>query len=211
MRTLRAGEVDVSELPIRCSCGEVRGAVRLGGGMSRNRVVCYCDDCQTWAWHLGRADLLDEHGGTDIVQCAPAQVTITAGADRLACYRLSPKGLLRWATTCCNTPFGNMLEGAGMPFVGLPAAVFAEDGGAPPEPLHGRVQGRFAVGTPPDGTPDRMGAGLMARTLAFMIAGRLAGRHRPSPWRDAAGAPIAAPVVLTREERAAAKAKIGGA
>lgn len=30
-----------------------------------NRVICHCDDCQAFAHHLRRADLLDAHGGPD--------------------------------------------------------------------------------------------------------------------------------------------------
>jgi hypothetical protein len=37
-----------------------------------NHVVCYCADCQAFIHHLGRSDLLNAHGDTDIVQIAPA-------------------------------------------------------------------------------------------------------------------------------------------
>ncbi len=51
----------------RCRCGEVRGIVTDASPHTANRVVCYCDDCQAFAHRLGRADLLDAHGGSDIV------------------------------------------------------------------------------------------------------------------------------------------------
>ena len=41
--------------------------------------------------------------------------------------RLTPKGLFRWHTTCCNTPVGNTLRPS-VPFVGIVAQAF--DGGA---------------------------------------------------------------------------------
>ena len=56
-----------------------------------NRVVCYCDDCQAFLHYLKRADLLDAHGGTDIVQVyseAPprlvgfARVDVAAGSAK---------------------------------------------------------------------------------------------------------------------------------
>ena len=34
----------------------------------------------------------------------------TQGKDRLACMSLSDKGMLRWYTTCCNTPIGNTMR-----------------------------------------------------------------------------------------------------
>ena len=58
----------------RCRCGEVRGFVADASPRTVNRVVCYCDDCQAFAHRLGRADLLDAHGGSDVVQVAPASL-----------------------------------------------------------------------------------------------------------------------------------------
>lgn len=45
-------------------------------------------------------------------------MVIDTGREHLACRRLSPKGLGRWVTTCCETPVGNMMIG-GPPFIGL--------------------------------------------------------------------------------------------
>ena len=56
-----------------------------------NRVVCYCDDCQAFAHQLGRADLLNAQGGTDIVQVAPASLTFVKGQEHIAGVRLTPK------------------------------------------------------------------------------------------------------------------------
>src|SRR5262245_25612243 len=96
------------DLAIRCDCGAVRGVARGVSGERGNRVVCYCDDCQSFAHVLERSeDTLDAHGGTEIFQMSPAQLEFTAGADRLACLRLTPKGLLRWYASCCRTPIGN--------------------------------------------------------------------------------------------------------
>jgi hypothetical protein len=57
---------------LSCSCGDVRGLVTSVSPNTVNRVVCYCDDCQAFLHHLGRAELLDAQGGTDIIQIAPA-------------------------------------------------------------------------------------------------------------------------------------------
>jgi Family of unknown function (DUF6151) len=96
-----AGQVEV-----RCRCGEVRGIVTDPSPQTVNRVICYCDDCQAYAHQLGRADLLNAKGGSDIIQLAPAALSFTKGQDRIAGLRLTPKGLYRWYTRCCNTPVG---------------------------------------------------------------------------------------------------------
>ena len=57
---------------LSCRCGEVRGLVTSVSPHTVNRVVCYYDDCQAFLHHLGRAELLDTRGGTDIIQIAPA-------------------------------------------------------------------------------------------------------------------------------------------
>src|SRR5206468_7222015 len=99
-------------------CGQVRGRVKNAGPRTVNRVVCYCDDCQAFLHHLGRADLLDAHGGSDIVQVAPASLAFHQGTDRIVGLRLAPKGLYRWYASCCNTPVGNAV-GPAIPFVGI--------------------------------------------------------------------------------------------
>src|SRR5690348_17955313 len=102
---------------LRCRCGEVRGVVTDVAPNTVNRVVCYCDDCQAFLHYLGRADLLDAHGGSDIVQVAPASLSFERGADRIAGLRLTPKGLHRFYATCCKMPLGNTV-GPAIPFVG---------------------------------------------------------------------------------------------
>src|SRR5262249_43578638 len=108
---------------LRCRCGEVEGRVANAARETVNRVVCYCDDCQAFLHHLGRADLPDAHGGSDIVQVAPASLAYLRGADRIAGLRLGPKGLYRWYAACCKTPLGNTLSPA-IPFVGVIAQAF---------------------------------------------------------------------------------------
>ncbi|MBK7396382.1 MAG: hypothetical protein IPJ34_08800 [Myxococcales bacterium] len=82
------------ELPIACRCGRVTGEVRGAVPATVNRVVCYCDDCQAFARHLGRDDLLDESGGSDIVQVAPATLQVRAN-EALRCPRLDQRDY-RW-------------------------------------------------------------------------------------------------------------------
>jgi hypothetical protein len=170
-----------------CRCGEVRGTVVRAAPGSVNRVVCYCDDCQAFAHWLGREDLLDAHGGSDIVQMAPAATRFTKGEDRIAGVRLSAKGLHRYYATCCNTPVGNMV-GPAIPFVGVVVAAFRADG-QDPDAVFGRpigaIKGEYAVGAPPPGSRG-MPLGLMARAIAKVLTWRLSGQTWPHPFFDRA-------------------------
>src|SRR3954452_9059719 len=95
------------EVQVRCRCGEVVGVVANAAPQKVNRIVCYCDDCQAFAHQLGRPDLLDAKGGSDIVQMAPAAVSFTQGRQHIVGLRLKPNGLYRWYANCCKTPVGN--------------------------------------------------------------------------------------------------------
>mgnify|MGYP002788199585 CR=1 FL=1 len=93
-------------LQVACRCGRVRATLDEPSPRALGRIVCYCADCQAFAHHLGRADLLNEKGGSDIVPVAPASLVFREGRDRIAAVRLSPRGPHRFYATCCNTPVG---------------------------------------------------------------------------------------------------------
>ncbi|MDX2202446.1 MAG: DUF6151 family protein [Hyphomicrobiaceae bacterium] len=195
---------------VRCRCGAVEGQVANASGRTANRVVCYCDDCQAFAHHLGRADLLDGNGGTDIVQVAPARVTLTKGQEHIAGVRLSPRGLHRWHTTCCNTPFGNTV-GPQIPFVGFVAQDFDHDGQRADavfgKPI-GAILGRYATGEVPakwQGMP----LGIVVRALRRVLGWKLTGKTWPHPFFERSGVPRYPIRVLTREERQALRPLCG--
>jgi hypothetical protein len=179
----------------------MRGVVTDVRPSNSAHAVCYCDDCQAFARWLGIDGVMDERGGTEVVQVAPAQVRWTEGDDRLRCVRLSPKGMVRWYSGCCRTPVGNTVS-ARVPFVGLPRLAFVE---LPPDavgPAVG-VQGRFAKGGVPPGVHARAPLGLIAHAVRMLTGWWIAGRGRPSPYFDArTGAPRAVPRVLDATERA---------
>jgi hypothetical protein len=191
----------VQDAELRCRCGQVHGRVSNASPGTVNRVVCYCDDCQAFAHHLDRADLLDAHGGSDIIQVAPSSLTFDRGADRIVCLRLSPKGLFRFYASCCNTPLGNTVRPA-IPFVGIVAQAFdAPDAIAGP-PI-GAIWGKFAVGTPPPGSV-KMNPRVLARAIRMVLGWKLRGRTWPHPYFDrATGAPNRPITVLSRDEREA--------
>jgi hypothetical protein len=197
-----------ADLPVRCACGAVCGIARGVAGDRGNRVVCYCDDCQSFAHFLGSVDrILDRHGGTDIFQMSPARLEITEGVDHLACVRLKPRGLLRWYASCCHTPIGNTLASRNVPFVGLiHSCIDPQTAGRSRDevlgPVRARIHARFAKGDRERlDAHQRAPAWLFLRFLSMLLVARLRGDHTRSPFFDAVtGDPIAPPHVLTIEE-----------
>jgi hypothetical protein len=198
-----------SQVEMRCRCGEVRARVTGASPRTVNRVVCYCDDCQAFAQHLGRADLLDAQGGSDIVQVAPASLTFVQGQRRIVGLRLTPKGLFRWYANCCNTPLGNTLTPK-IPFVGIIAQAFdngsqrADDVFGPPI---GAILGKYAIGVPPAGSTG-LNISLMLRLIASVLGWRLRGKAWPHPFFNTSE-PIYPLTVLPHEQRGALRALCG--
>lgn len=194
---------------LECACGAVQGTVETGPPV--NHVVCYCRDCQAWAHHLGRAaEILDERGGSEIVQLLPKAVRFTKGADKLACMRMTGRGPLRWYTTCCNTPIGNGALSSKVAFLGLVSACLKKD----PRPLDadfGPVAMRvFTAGAKGEPKPLQTPMWKLVSKLAGMtLKARLDGSWRTNPFFDArTGEPVATPQTATAKARAEALAKV---
>ena len=176
-----------------------------------------CDDCQTYAHHLGRADdILDSAGGTDVYQTTPSRVVIETGHEHLRCLRLSPKGLLRWYAGCCNTPIANALNLPKLPFAGvIHCAVDHEAQGQGRDevlgPPRAHTQGRYGHAPLPPGSYARAPFGLIVRSLRVLASARLRGEHQPSPFFDADGQLVVTPEVLSLERRNAMRKAAGQA
>lgn len=195
------------EVQLSCKCGEVRGRLRDPSPKNVSHVICYCEDCQTFAHYLGRADLLDEHGGSDIVQVAPGNLTWTQGIEKIAAVRLGPKGPFRWHATCCKTPLGNSVT-PNIPFIGLVHEVL-EEGTAPFGPPTHKLYAKSAIGKP-SGASEKVPVGLMASAAALMIGWKLRGRAWPNPFFERGRAIPRFPVtILAKEEREALLKKCG--
>lgn len=172
-----------------------------------NRMICYCDDCQAYLHRLRRPDLLDAHGGTDVVQVAPACLTFQQGTEHIAGLRLSPGGLYRWYARCCNTPLGNTLRPS-VPFVGIVAQAFAQaEQFGPPR---GAAQQKFAIGTPPH-TAAFANARMIVGALAKITRWRLSGKTWPHPFFAPNAEPSYPITVLSRTERDALRPLCGPA
>lgn len=188
--------------PIQCTCGNLKGIL----SQKTNRVVCYCQDCQAFARFLKRdREILDQAGGTDIIQTTSKNVTFSEGIENLACVRLTPNGLLRWYTTCCNTPIGNTPPDFKISFVGLvhnclgsKQVSFDKAFG----PIQMRVYTKYAKGEP---KPKSSGVlTSMLRSIGSILRARLDGSYKLTPFfSSASGVPIVSPMVLSSQELAA--------
>jgi len=196
---------------LQCRCGEIRGRVVNASPKRVNRVVCYCEDCQAFLHHLGRTDLLNAQGGTDIVQVAPAALSFVQGQERIVGLRLTAKGLYRWYASCCRTPLGNMV-GPAIPFVGIVAAAFASDAQRPDElfgPPVAAIFGKYAAGPAPEAARG-LDPWLVVRALRMVLGWRLSGKTWPHPFLDrATRAPRFPLTILSPQEREALRPLCG--
>jgi hypothetical protein len=194
------------DVEVSCKCGNVHGVIRDASPNSANRVICYCDDCQAFAHHIERADLLDEHGGSDIVQFAPATLSFDRGTEHITGVRLNPKGLYRYYASCCKTPLGNTMTPS-IPFIGIVYEALRAPLDDAFGPVRARLQAQYAKGDPP-GSVKTVNLPFMARTLRLILGWKLRGRARPHPFFKAkTNEPIMALPVLSKDARDALRAR----
>jgi hypothetical protein len=106
------------KLPLECRCKKVIGEMDWSPGRGNN-IICFCDDCQTFAFFLDPSgENLTSNGGSEIVQVTPSRVVFKEGKEHIKCLKLGPKGLIRWYTSCCKTPIANTIN-LKMPFYGV--------------------------------------------------------------------------------------------
>jgi hypothetical protein len=189
--------------PVRCKCGAFKALV--SHPERGTRVVCYCRDCQAFAHFLGLPEnMLDSAGGTDIVAVRPMQVEILEGIDNLTCMSLSPKGTLRWYTSCCRTPVGNTPRDFRKAHVGLVHSCLESSGTSMDDsfgPVRMRVNLQSAKGKPGNSPPIGFALALL-RYLGSMAWSRVSGAYRDNPFFiGPAGTPRVEPRVLSLTER----------
>ncbi len=191
---------------LSCSCGRTKASLSGYKPAQLNHVFCHCNDCQAFAKFLGaQARYLDANGGTRICQISGARVSLDEGIENLVPLRLSPKGLLRWHAKCCNSPMFNTLASRGLPFVGVIAQNIELEGKDFEDvlgPMLGRGFLKHATGDTRAIEHQRLGmGGYMARFGRIMLASRLRGDHKRTPFFAADGTPIAAPFVIGLAEK----------
>lgn len=184
--------------PLQCRCGTLKGYV--DSLETANRGVCYCKDCQAFARYLGRAnEVMDEKGGTEVLQMLPKHVHFSAGVEALACVRLTEKGILRWYASCCRTPVGNTPPNHKVSYVGLVHSCLDGSGESLDEsagPIRMHVNTKSAIGEP---KPKPMGlAGAIVRISGMLARARFDGSYRQTPFFNADdGTPIVQPEILS--------------
>lgn len=185
-------------VPLRCRCGEARGSIDLAPN-SGVHLVCYCDDCRAFAHALGRADILDAAGGTEIFVTTPSRLRVTSGIDRLRCLRLSSSGMLRWYWGCCNTPFANTTHRPGIPAISMHGASIDLDDTTALGPVT-YLNARFALGPVAPHAEQTTSLATKAKIMIFLLAGWLHRAHKPNPlFLD--GKPVCEPRILAAAER----------
>jgi hypothetical protein len=201
------------DVELGCRCGQLHGWARGAAPKAVHRCICYCDDCQAFLHFLERAELLDAHGGTDVVQVPPSMVAFDQGLERIAAMRMTSQGMYRWYASCCKTPLENTLTPS-VPFIGMPLEIFR---GAPSvqriDEIFGKprraVMGKFAVGGAPEAA---MGfpVGHIVHIVAKVFSWKLAGKTWPHPFFDkATRAPQYPVTILERAEREALRSRCG--
>lgn len=181
-----------------CTCGALRGEVSEAGIKTGLRLVCHCADCRANELYHGQPDPAPDP--VELFQLAPDSITISHGAEHLRAIRLGPRGPLRWYAACCGTPFANTLARPGLPFAGMRADLFQD------KTALGKIRARaFIPSTVPGKPPRTKGGGAMAwGILSRMIASRLSGRWKETPFFDAVtGRPVAEPELISKSRRAA--------
>jgi hypothetical protein len=192
-----------TDVALRCGCGKVRGTAEAVARSEGTRCVCYCGDCQAFARFLGREDVLDAWGGTEIWQMSPGKLRLEIDEDALECVRLSAEGMHRWYCGACKTPIANTMT-AIIPFVGVLRSFMEMDPDAREECLGPKipVQTATAYG---EGAPEQKSPAIftvLLRTMAMVVGRKLLGRGRISPFFDAkTKAPRVEPRILSVDER----------
>jgi hypothetical protein len=198
-----------ADLAFYCRCGSVQGALRGLIPTHGIRFACCCDDCQVYAHHLGRSDVLDANGGTDSYHADSSRLEIVSGLSNLAALRvarISSRPVLRWYCRDCKSPLFNTYDTAKRSLFGLVLAnTNPADCDALIGPSTGIIWRKFAVGD----VSGRKNANLFAilrRLFLRQISARVSGDYRNTPLFDRrTGRPIVEPRILSLEQRAAAE------
>lgn len=77
-----------ADVAIGCTCGAFTGVIRGVTPANARRLVCICDDCQVYARYLRRgSEVLDAHGGTELIYATQNRFSLSTGRERLLSSR----------------------------------------------------------------------------------------------------------------------------
>lgn len=193
------------QMNVECDCGSVHGTIE-SKHLKGYRAICLCDDCQAYAHYIQRPDVLDVNGGTDIIPVMPSHYTLQTGTDKLKCVRLTDKGMFRWYASCCNSPMGNSMNSQAIPYIGVPARVFAKKYSVVQiekefGPVRERMQAQFAKGPLPPLSQKTVSFSFMLRAMKLIAFAFFTGSGKPSPFFKKDGELISEPYILSESER----------
>ena len=183
---------------IQCDCGKFQAKLNHFPENTPGRIACYCNDCKNYLEKLERKELLDAYGGTEIVPVYPNEFEILQGEDLLICNRLSPNGLNRWSTSCCNSPIGNNMPK--FPWIGLIHSVFKANDPQTLErlgPIRSRVMGKDIPSSAPFKVSKKMSLNDALVVLPFIIKGFLLSKQKSTHFfKEDGTTPIKEPKIL---------------
>lgn len=177
-----------------CKCGQITGTVANvpEGG---NHLVCHCPSCRAGALHCGAT--LEPDEPVDLYLTPPHNVTLSTGADQLAPFAFSPRGILRWKAACCGVQMFSSQADPKVAFMSVRADRFAD-----PQNL-GPVATRAFV-PKPNGKAGHKGKRALAALIFKAVSARLTGKWRLTPLYNAATRkPVAEVTLISKEEKAA--------
>jgi len=189
----------MSDLKLSCQCEKMQGMVANIKPGKGTRLMCYCADCQAFSQYLqSNGALLDEYGGTQVLQLAPSMVRIEQGKEYLSCVRLTKKGLYRWYSTCCHTPIANTVSRK-IPFVGLHRAFI--DSQQDIDTAIGKVVGSVGIEDAKPGLPNAKALAQRQGKIKFkmvlkLLIWKLLGKGRTNPFYSEDGKAVVKPLIL---------------
>ena len=182
-------------LTFSCGCGQLQGTVERSGALPGTHIACHCSDCRAGVLYFGKPDPAPEP--VHIYQTTPDCITITQGAEQLAAMTLSKSGPYRWYAKCCDTPMFNTLRRPTLAFSGVHLACVRNSDAV------GKVQCESFIPKPGGGTKNRGLYGAAMLVICRLVAGRLSGRWRQTPFFDVTNRkPVSDPLKVDGETRA---------
>ncbi len=144
--------------------------------------------------------VLDDKGGTEVINVSPAAFEITQGIEHVACGRLTSKGAMRWHAGCCKTPIANGGPNPKMPFLGVVRKACI-DPSSLPDPVEqclGPIRARLNHDEAPAWAKDNRGTrgALISMLLRFAptyMGWKLKGYAKHIPFFTEQGQPIVEP------------------
>lgn len=192
-----------SDIIVSCECGSVEGVAHKMSAGHVNRFLCYCESCQAFAEFLGKTDrLLDKEGGFGLVQMSPGQLEFTKGKELVTCLRLTPKGPIRWYTSCCKTGLANTLATNAVPFMAFPDEFFKKSSGITDLKKNlGPIRAKVNSQMPQMNTPAMAMIPIVIRFVSMLLKWRITGEYKKSPFFNSqTGEPIVEPILLPKDE-----------